>query len=159
MRWLFAALGFVVVLLACNGGSPSRPASPSAAASASSSASPAGLNTMDKQGIERLATVVYFGLPPGQYPMGCNVQDRMHCPVTDRLAKRMLVLAASIQNPGPPNLWCRCQNPSSKTFAVVGEPISADSGIAHVILFDPPNQIKLDLAVVVGPHGAYQVDD
>lgn len=62
--------------------------------------------------------------------------------------------------PGPPDFFCRCQNPAPKSFKVTGESISRGSGIDHLVLFGDTNStVKLDYLIVSGPDGRLLADD
>ena len=94
----------------------------------------------------------------GEYPMGCSPKNRSTCPMTDRLANRFAELSQPIPGrPGPPNLWCGCQNPASQAINIDAE-ATANGGIAHVTLYPDVNPIKLDL-IVVRQAGTLLVDD
>ena len=84
----------------------------------------------------------------GEYPSGCNPQDRAACPVTDRLAARLGELSAPRPDrPGPPSLFCRCQNASSRAMNVDAT-TTPTGGVAHVTLYPDQSPIRVDLIVL-----------
>ena len=94
----------------------------------------------------------------GEYPSGCNPQDRAACPVTDRLAARLGELSAPRPDrPGPPSLFCRCQNAASRAMNVDAT-TTPTGGVARVILYPDQSPIRLDL-IVVRQSGSLLVDD
>ena len=85
----------------------------------------------------------------GEHPMGCSPRDRATCPITDRLAQRFSELSQTRPDqPGPPNLFCRCQNAASRAVNVDAE-TSGRGGTAHVTLYpDTARPLRVDLLVV-----------
>jgi hypothetical protein len=95
---------------------------------------------------------------PGEYPTGCNPQDRAACPITDRLAARLGELSVpQADRPGPPILFCRCQNPASRAMDIEATTTPA-GGTAHVTLYPDVSPIRLDL-LMVRQGGRVLVDD
>jgi hypothetical protein len=94
----------------------------------------------------------------GAYPMGCSPRDRSVCPVTDRLVARFTELSKpQPDQPGPPNLFCRCQNAASRSMTIDTE-TTPTGGIAHVTLYPDAFPIKIDL-IVVSQGGKLLVDE
>ena len=105
--------------------------------------------------VEAVARQVYHG----QYPMGCSMNDRA-CPITRRLAARVFAVATphpGVEQPGPADPFCRCQNPGSRSMSVAGE-VTAAGGVAHVTLYPDAHPIRIDL-VMLEQDGRLLVDD
>jgi hypothetical protein len=135
-RHVAVATGIGILLAACAGGF-------------SSTSSPVGtaphVTAADLVAVAK--RVFPFSAHYGYYVV-CGVNgDLSKCPITARLKKRLTQAGITL---------CQCENPAPSIEAT-GTPTET-GGIAHVVLGYQPNQIKMDLVIVlVG--GKLLVDD
>ena len=118
------------------------------------SSSSSSASSIDRSAAEAVARRVFPGDAQGGYGECDHADDLAACPLTPKLAARLLQHPTSNGGGGGAAPLCRCQA-VSPDLAISTDTVG-DHAVAHVGLFG--GQVKIDL-VVVGTAGGPAVDD